>query len=226
MAKQTIEESVKTEDSILIPVKPALDNYRIPFVTEPQSFMMYGENALQQYNAEVKRVEAELRQEVYGYKQELEEVREVKVNLCSISAIIFSLLTLAMLFVGKFLTIDAIPKLFVIIDGADGITYILSFIEKLSANLVIKEIILAAGIVITALFALISMFTGIFTLKKPTGIFMRICLFLSFTGAILLAMMLIVTGKEIAIGLYIVIGLTFVSTLIGFCSKSGKSKVK
>lgn len=226
MAKQTIEESVKTEDSILIPVKPALDNYRIPFVTEPQSFMMYGENALQQYNAEVKRVEAELRQEVYGYKQELEEVREVKVNLCSISAIIFSLLTLAMLFVGKFLTIDAIPKLFVIIDGADGITYILSFIEKLSANLVIKEIILAAGIVITALFALISMFTGIFTLKKPTGIFMRVCLFLSFTGSILLAMMLIVAGKEIAIGLYIVIGLTFVSTLIGFCSKSGKSKVK
>ncbi|HKL73606.1 MAG TPA: hypothetical protein VJ903_01805 [Clostridia bacterium] len=217
MAKQTVDSN---QDNILIPIKPATDNYRIPFVNDPSSFMMYGENALEQYNDEVKRVETELLKEIYGQEEEVVLEREKKVNFCSISALIISILVLAMLIIGRFLTISAIPDLFMIANGVDGLTYLLSFIEGMSDILDINALIVMIGIASTALFALISMIISIFTIKKAgTGIFMKICLFLSFTSSILIAMMLLITGKEIAIGLYVVIGMTFISTLIGFCSK-------
>jgi hypothetical protein len=219
MAKHTnLGANINIEENILIPVKPATDNYRIPFVTEPSSFMMYGENALEQYNAEVRRVESEILREISGYTEEVELVREKKTNFCSISAIFFSILALAMLVVGKFLQVATIPGLFVIANGVDGITYILNFLE--SASFDINTLISVIGIAIVAVFCIISLIVGIFTIKRAgTGIFMKLCLFLSFSGSILVAMMLLVAGIDIEIGLYIVIGLTFLATLIGFISK-------
>ncbi|NLL56617.1 MAG: hypothetical protein GX242_05350 [Clostridiales bacterium] len=219
MAKNTsTNEPINAQENVLIPVKPATDNFRIPFVNEPSSFMMYGENALEQYTAEVKRVEAEILRELSGYTEEVEVVRDRKVNGCSIFAIILSILTLAMLVIGKFVSIDAMPGLFIIINGVDAATYIMEFMSATSYG--IYALIGAIGIIVTAVFCLISLLIGIFTVNKAgTGIFMRICLFLSFTGAILVAVMQLVGSKDIDTGLYIVIGLTFLATLIGFISK-------
>jgi hypothetical protein len=225
MAKRTNLGENIVEENILIPVKPATDNYRIPFVTEPSAFMMYGENALEQYNAEVKRVQAEILREVSGYTEEVELVREKKVNFCSIFAIVLSILTIAMLIIGKFVKIPTISGLFAIANGMDGLSYILNFLTSSSGD--INALIEFIGIVMIAAFCIISLIVGIFTVKKAgTGVFMKLILFLSFVGAILVAMMLLVDGKDIEIGLYIVIGLTFCATLIGFVSKGivGKKK--
>lgn len=216
MAKHS--DNIKVEENILIPVKPAIDNYRIPFVTEPSAFMMYGENALEQYNAEVKRVQAEILREISGYTEEVEFVRKKQVNFCSVSAIILSILTIAMLVIGKFVTIATIPNLFAIANGVDGITYIMSLFA--SSNYDINTLIAIIGIAIVAVFCIIALVMGIVTVKKAgTGVFMKFSLFLSFVGAILAALMMLVDGKDIEIGLYIVIGLTFLVTLIGFISK-------
>jgi len=195
-------------------------------VNAPDSFMMYGENALQAYNAEVKRVEAEIRKEVYGQQDTvILEKKRKKANACSIFSLIFGLLTIAVLIIGKFLKIAALPTLFVIAEDFDGLTYVINAVGVLTsgAALDIKALIPVIGIALTALFTLITTLTGLIRIKKAgTGAGMKICLFLSFVGAVLTAAYLLSTGKAIAIGLYIVIGLTFVSTLIGFCSKSAK----
>lgn len=226
MAREIVGDTMRIEENTLIPIRPAFDSFKVPYVNDPTSFMMYGENALKEYNAEVKRVEAELRREVYGQQDVVTlEKKHKKANACSILSLIFGLLILALLVVGKFLTIEAMPTLFVIAESYDGLTYVMNAVNGLTsgAQLDIMALLPVIGIAVTALFTLITMITGLIRVRKAgTGAGMKICLFLSFVGAILTAAYLLATGKTIEIGLYIIIGLTFISTLIGFCSKSAK----
>lgn len=217
-------DNVKTTEDVLVPVKPAQDNYRIPFVTEPSAFMMYGESALQEFNAEVKRVEAELRRELYSPVEEEEERPARKTSACAVIALITHLLVIALLIIGRFVTIEAIPGLFGIVAEKSGLDYVLGFIDGLGNGIEVNPLITVIGVAITALFSVIAFLTSIFTIKKPTGVFMKVCLFLSFVGAVLTAVMVIVQGQENGIGLYIVIGLTFIAALAGFCSRSAKRK--
>lgn len=228
MAKENVA-GIELDDRI-VPVKPAIDSYRVPFITDPTSFMMYGENALQAFNEEVKRVEAEIRKEVYGNVEEKAVVVKKKsVNACSVIAVIFGLLVLAELVVGKFFTISSLPTIFVVAGGVDGLTYILNIINGFTSGSALTAIppVLAIGIALVAIFSIITLLTGLFTIKKQgTSAFMKVCLFISFVGAVVIAVTLLIDGKELAIGLYILMGLTFISTLIGFCSKSQKKKNK
>lgn len=228
MAKNNASNKIVNEEPA-VPIKPAFDSYRVPFVTSPSSFMMYGENALHEFNAEVKRVEAEIRRELYGQEKQFDEpIVKKKVNATSIITVIISVLTIVLLTLGKYFNLTFSISFFNISQekGTEGIVLIINLIEKIgTGEFDIASLLPNLGIALTALFAVITLIVSLFTLKKSgTGIFMKVCLFISFICAVFTAATLLVANQKINIVLYVILGLTFINTFVGFCSKKAMKR--
>lgn len=229
MAKDLIMENL-SDENLLVPVKPAPDSYKVPFITAPASFMMYGENALKEYEDEVSRVEAEIRMEIYGQTETAPvAVKQKGANFSSVLIMILSLLIIGILIIGRFVTLSPdMAGIFAIAERSSGLDYVLNLANGIvgGAALEINSALAAAGIAVSAVFALISFVGAVLTLRKPgMGMFMKVSLFAIFVGAVLTGVIVLAAGAALDIGLYILLGLSFAAALMGFLSKSG-NKVK
>lgn len=154
-------KKVDINSSSFVPVSPA-QKYKVPYVADPIEFMVYGDRSLEAFSTEVKKVEAELRREIYhapetDYQEQPNEVKQKKikdkkissssrrqikeytgqrvkpeVNLNSVFSIIMGIVIIAILAVGMWIQPIQMPTLFTIIDGNSGITYIMGTVEGLS----------------------------------------------------------------------------------------------
>jgi hypothetical protein len=223
MGKININEPIDVDNNTLVPVKPALDSYRIPFVTDPNNFMMYGENSLQKYNVEVKRMEEEIRRELFANEPQTEEVEmKSRTNISSVFSIIFGLLLMGMLVIGKFLKIDALPNLFVIAGNMDGLSYLIKVFNGINSGMdvAIMPLVISVCTLVIAVISIITIIMGFATVKRQNTMhFMYILFFISFIAVDVIAVMLLVNNNTINIGLYILLGITFISFFVGICSK-------
>jgi len=225
-----------------VPVKPAQE-YKVPYIADPIEFMVYGDRSLETFTSEVKKVEAELRREIYhstNLEYPIDESNKrndnsvkvkshKKVNGNSLFSILFGFLILAMLVIGNWVKIDSVPSLFILVNGIEGFTgykLVYDFVDCLvnsNPNFTIYVAIVASSIALIALISVVLILIGAFRIVgEGTGVFTKILNALRFVLAALIVVILLIDKiliTEIAIGLWIIIGLTLISFVISLVAK-------
>lgn len=236
-------ENIKSVDSAdySVPVAPNVKQYSAPFITTPKEFAMFGDKSLDAYTSEVEQAAREIRAIMDKERvkpKEDEVVEEVvpqndsrcKASASSIFVFIFSVFTLAFLLLGKVIPpMDFCKSLFFIANGKSGIDIVMDFFAKVNGSFDTYELVTVVGVIVIALFSLITAIGSIATVKRR-GLcgFLKVCCFLSFVGVIAIGVAVFAKAsvKMIDIGWYAALALTLVNMLIAFFAKAGKKDKK
>lgn len=134
-----------------------------------------------------------------------------KVNVFKIFAMIFALLTIAVLVVGKFVALD-----FLNIYGLNnGIDIILSLKSGI-AGLALMDMIITFGIAAVALFAIVIFIVSLITIKGSSKVFKRVLCVLQLICILAVGYAVMHTGafSDIGYGVYALAGIAVVSFIL------------
>lgn len=138
-------------------------------------------------------------------------ISKSKVNVFKIFAMIFALLSIAVLVIGKFVTLD-----FLNIYGLNnGLDIILSLKSGI-AGLAFMDMIITFGIAAAALFAVVIFIVSLITIKGSSKVFKRVLCVLQLICVLAVGYAVMHTGafSDIGYGLYALAGIAVISFIL------------
>lgn len=159
-----------------------------------------------------------------GYGEESESVYDSyegkaagkKVNVNAVLAFILSVISFAVMVVSYFTELEFIY----IIKDAGALQIIIGLPVLFYASVEIIELICPIGLAVCALFTVLTLFVNLFSVKAARyPVAGKIFAVLAFVGAAVMLAMLFVTKKDIAIGAYILTGLSAVTAVVALTGR-------
>lgn len=236
MAKTTVKENI-VEKTATVPVEPSLRQFNIYGITPSSEFALYGTGSKAFYDMEIERVTNELRREVFYNTDSDEEVKNTKteheisenkakkakkVNGSAIFICIFTLLIAALYVLGKYIApMQGVESLLYITNKA-GLDVIFDLINVFLKGLPIETLAIALQIVVAAvaLVSVIIVISSLIIVARPgIGKAMKILLLINFALTVAMGAIVFANKETLAIGYYILFGLTLTSAIVGLVSK-------
>lgn len=150
-----------------------------------------------------------------AYVNEVKRVRK-KANVNAILAFILSLITVAVIVVSKFVELSYIN----IIKDSGALQILMDLPKLFTAGVEIMELIYPIGLAVCALFTVLTLFTNLFSVKANRyPIAGKVFAVLALLGAAVMLAILFAAKKDIAIGAYILTGLSAVTALIALTGR-------
>lgn len=240
MTKSVVkQENIVEKKESAVPVEPSLSQFSVYGITPPSEFALYGTGSKELYESEVERVTAELRRMVFNdenvckvaeEKQTVKKTaskKEKKSNGFAIWAIIASILLIALYIVGKYVTspISSIADLFYVASGKSGLGVIFDFINTFlkGSNIDIWVMVTQIAVLLVALMSIIILISSLVIVRrKGLGKAMKAAAFINFIFAVVIGVGTFASKQSLAIGYYIVFGLTFLTMIFALVTKGLK----
>lgn len=239
MTKSVVkQENIVEKKESAVPVEPSLSQFSVYGITPPSEFALYGTGSKELYESEVERVTAELRRMVFNdenvckvaeEKQTVKSAskKEKKCNGFAIWAIIASILLIALYIVGKYVTspISSIADLFYVASGKSGLGVIFDFINTFlkGSNIDIWVMVTQIAVLLVALMSIIILISSmVIVRRKGLGKAMKAAAFINFIFAVVIGVGTFASKQSLAIGYYIVFGLTFLTMIFALVTKGLK----
>ncbi|NCA92744.1 hypothetical protein EOM82_05775 [bacterium] len=245
MTKSVVkQENIVEKKESAVPVEPSLSQFSVYGITPPSEFALYGTGSKELYESEVERVTAELRRMVFNdenvcrtsealpiVEKSAQNKAEKKAKNCNgfaIWAIIASILLIALYIVGKYVTspISSLADLFYVASGKSGLGVIFDFINTFlkGSNIDIWVMVTQIAVLLVALLSIIILISSLVIVRrKGLGKAMKAAAVINFIFAVVVGVGTFASKQSLAVGYYIVFGLTFLTMVFALVTKGLKN---
>lgn len=210
-----------------VPVNPQAEQLQLPPIVQPIAFVPYStqDQPLYMYDEaidEYQTVDHYQQPADYAVDSAAEPVETAKsarkgVQWAPIVLALLGLIMVAVMVIPKF--VEALSILSVV-GSTSGLDVILNLVDQFSAGFS-SDLIVPIAIAVVGVTAVLTVLVGLIQItRKGACVLLKLIVAIMLIAA-LVAMIMLLTegGNEIAIGLYAVVGVAFVSVLVAFLAK-------
>lgn len=151
--------------------------------------------------------------------EDYNNTKEKKFNVLRLFTLIFCLLTIAVLILGKFLKMENIQKFILVQSGKSGYDIIVGIASVFGAGLQFTDMLPVILLTLGALFTLILALISIFGIKRKTKVFSKIIAALMAICFIAFVILAAAVQKNIEIGGYVITGCSLIAAIFTLSAK-------